>query len=163
MYAPTIDNKTLTVKDLRRPWKFLPKPYDHSGGTTLLLDDSVDKAQFQPYNHICLTGYTAARRQLDVQTRRRLLRNFSGDPTDPSYDSMLLAIVGVIEAARKQPDVAHWLATGGLRNVDVQTRELINESTGLWFDDPDVLQYWIHQGQQTLRRLDIPLIPGVVI
>lgn len=168
--------KTPTVKDLRRPWISLPEPYSHSRRTTLLLDDSVDKAQQQPNNHICLTEYTAARRKLDCQTRLRVLQHSTMDIADPSYDSILLAMVGIIEAARNQPDVAKWLATGGLRKIDTQHNPIseynatkgnqstpLNDVSGLWFDDPDVLRFWTRRGQETLSKLDIPIIPGVVL
>ncbi|KAI6111804.1 hypothetical protein EDD16DRAFT_1485281 [Pisolithus croceorrhizus] len=75
--------KTVTTKDLAKPWKFLslgisPEDVDsdtesstpnstlHSALTTLLLDDSPHKAALQPYNHVCIPEYDSPRRKLDL-------------------------------------------------------------------------------------------------
>ncbi|KIJ67390.1 hypothetical protein HYDPIDRAFT_108135 [Hydnomerulius pinastri MD-312] len=83
--------KTVTTKDLTKPWKLLPlgiSPADynerssaspppkeleessitHSALTTLLLDDSPHKASLQPYNHVCIPEYDSARRLHDLQS-----------------------------------------------------------------------------------------------
>ncbi|KAI0740156.1 hypothetical protein C8Q76DRAFT_790627 [Earliella scabrosa] len=43
-------------------------PQAHSALTTLLLDDSVRKAELQPFNHVCIGEYTAALRSKDVDS-----------------------------------------------------------------------------------------------
>ncbi|KAF9220659.1 hypothetical protein BS17DRAFT_713875 [Gyrodon lividus] len=64
------NRKTLTTKDLAKPWKLLPlgSQMIHSALTTLLLDDSPHKALLQPYNHVCIPEYDNARRQHDLQS-----------------------------------------------------------------------------------------------
>ena len=47
--------KTPTTKDLAKIWKAIP---EHSGKSTVLVDDSVLKAHLQPFNHLCLPEYT---------------------------------------------------------------------------------------------------------
>ncbi|KZV80870.1 hypothetical protein EXIGLDRAFT_755980 [Exidia glandulosa HHB12029] len=62
--AADYNRKSLTLKDLEKPWTFLAHKFAadplfaHSPKTTLLLDDSTAKAQCQPFNHLCLTEYT---------------------------------------------------------------------------------------------------------
>ncbi|KIM53305.1 hypothetical protein SCLCIDRAFT_139237 [Scleroderma citrinum Foug A] len=87
--------KTMTTKDLSKPWKLLPlglnptqieastsdlsrKVTDvamdtgtpnsiaHSALTTLLLDDSPHKAALQPHNHVCIPEYDSTRRHSDL-------------------------------------------------------------------------------------------------
>ncbi|KAI6001915.1 hypothetical protein EDD15DRAFT_1561690 [Pisolithus albus] len=75
--------KTVTKKDLSKPWQFLrldvspdtvdpetesstPNSTLHSALTTLLLDDSPHKAVLQPYNHVCIPEYDSPRRKLDL-------------------------------------------------------------------------------------------------
>lgn len=78
--------KTVTTKDLSKPWKFLPLGFSpaeldsthdaelessstlHSALTTLLLDDSPHKAMLQPYNHVCIPEYDSTRRKLDLDS-----------------------------------------------------------------------------------------------
>jgi hypothetical protein len=83
--------KTQTTKDLYKVWSQLPpvSGHDdmateekstpsngsvsetnllrHSAMTTLLLDDSPQKAHLQPWNHVCLREYDAATRNQDLK------------------------------------------------------------------------------------------------
>src|ERR1700722_6766174 len=75
------DRKTLTTKDLTKPWAFLatipshtsslldtpPLLPLHSARTTLLLDDSPHKAPLQPHNHVCVSEYDAFLRSADLR------------------------------------------------------------------------------------------------
>jgi len=75
--------KTLTTKDLTKPWNLFTSALSpveghpaglshsetiHSALTTLLLDDSPHKATLQPYNHVCIPEYGSTRRQHDLQS-----------------------------------------------------------------------------------------------
>ncbi|KAL1726944.1 hypothetical protein EV714DRAFT_218366 [Schizophyllum commune] len=55
--------KTPTTKDLAKIWKVIP---EHSGRSTVLVDDSVLKAHLQPFNHLCLPEYTLKARAADL-------------------------------------------------------------------------------------------------
>lgn len=83
LYSP--DQKTVTTKDLAKPWNLFASALGpeklgersavpsqsqntHSAFTTLLLDDSPHKAVLQPYNHICIPEYGSTRRRHDLQT-----------------------------------------------------------------------------------------------
>ncbi|KAG8836497.1 hypothetical protein FRC18_011267 [Serendipita sp. 400] len=154
--------KSPTTKDLAKPWKSLAGP--HSSKTTVLIDDSVDKAVFQPNNHICVIEYTK-------QCQLRDLRFMEGGTEEPPYDEMILALVGVLEEMRLQIDVAEWLRQGGLRQMasnrtqdEVDTdlvgrfAEMTTEDTSLpWFENGQVLKFWVTRGRQTLGHLGIPI------
>ncbi|KAI5897607.1 uncharacterized protein SCHCODRAFT_02609778 [Schizophyllum commune H4-8] len=55
--------KTPTTKDLAKIWKVIP---EHSGKSTVLVDDSILKAHLQPFNHLCLPEYTLKARATDL-------------------------------------------------------------------------------------------------
>lgn len=167
-------------------WKEYPQ---HSSKTTVLLDDSVDKAQRQPDNHICLVEYTKNVRAQDLKRHRdsALSVASSANPVsleaqalDPAFDSLLLAIIGVLDVMREKDNVSAWIHEGGLRTrgqsedsiseddlttllsrVNLEDQELTPNSTGLWFEDPEVLEYWINKGKATLEVLQIPVHAGV--
>jgi hypothetical protein len=150
------------------------------------LDDSVDKAQRQPDNHICLVEYTSKMRAQDLKQHRDSVVPAAptADPVslevralDTTFDSFLLAIVGILDTVREKDDVAGWLHEGGLRttqdsasegdlaallsNVNPEGQTSTPRSTGLWFEDPEVLKYWIYQGRATLEALQIPVHAGI--
>jgi hypothetical protein len=160
----------------------------HSSKTTVLLDDSVDKAQRQPDNHICLVEYTPKVRAQDLNRHRGSVlsvassANAEAQAFDPAFDSLLLAVVGVLDVIRAKDDVSVWVHEGGLRTrgqredsiseddltsllsrVNLEDQELTANSTGLWFEDPDVLEYWINKGKSTLEALQIPVHAGIAL
>jgi NLI interacting factor-like phosphatase len=179
-HSPCLDAKHPTIKDLTSVWKEFPQ---HSSKTTVLLDDSVDKAQRQPDNHICLVEYTSKVRAQDLNRHRDIVLSVpsSANPKaqtfDPAFDSLLLAIVGVLEVIREKGDVSAWVHEGGLRTrqhliseddlptllsrVNLEDQESTPNSTGLWFEDPEVLEYWINRGRATLEALQIPVHAGI--
>lgn len=80
-----LDQKTVTMKDLTKPWDLFASALSpetlkghsavpsqpqstHSAFTTLLLDDSPHKAVLQPYNHVCIPEYDSKRRQHDLRS-----------------------------------------------------------------------------------------------
>ena len=82
-----LDQKTVTTKDLAKPWDLFASTLGpgnaegqsavpsqpqsvHSALTTLLLDDSSHKAALQPYNHTCIPEYDSTRRQHDLRSLR---------------------------------------------------------------------------------------------
>jgi hypothetical protein len=50
---------------LAKTWAAFPM---HSAKTTILLDDSVLKAQLQPWNHLCIPEYVSRMRANDLET-----------------------------------------------------------------------------------------------
>jgi hypothetical protein len=183
LHSPWLDAKHPTIKDLTFVWKEFPQ---HSSKTTVLLDDSVDKAQRQPDNHICLVEYTSKVRAQDLNRHRGSVLSVasSANPEAQAFDlapdSLLLAVIGVLDVIRAKDDVSAWVHGGGLRTrgqredsiseddltsllsrVNLEDRELTANSTGLWFEDPEVLEYWINEGKATLEALQIPVHAGI--
>ncbi|KAG8832829.1 hypothetical protein FRC17_000583 [Serendipita sp. 399] len=122
----------------------------------------MSKAILQPNNHICVIEYTKERQRHDLQL-------IQANPRNAQYDELLLALVGILEEMRSQTDVAQWLSQGGLRRVAVDPVQnevdvverfagmSIGSDSSPWFDDKEVLRFWITRGRQTLERLQIPI------
>jgi hypothetical protein len=157
--------KVPTMKDLRKVWKAYPR---HSAQTTLLLDDSVDKAQLQSGNHICVSKYTAEIRSKDDKEYKSSLVSKS----EPVLDNeMLIAVVGILETMRTEENVSVWLESGGLRLHDVSeilalkermdSLSLENKVDTVWFDDQSVLSHWIERGRGVLNDLQISVDHGM--
>ncbi|KAI5981509.1 hypothetical protein EDC04DRAFT_2916490 [Pisolithus marmoratus] len=130
--------KSVTAKDLSKPWKSLPlddtesSSIRHSALTTLLLDDSPHKAMLQPYNHVCIPEYDSSRRKLDLDSlqlglttesrsqieyrRHGALENeqVAGQAHTEPVDATLLAVVGILDEIKRQTNVAGWIRAGGL-------------------------------------------------
>lgn len=106
---------------------------------TLLLDDSVDKARLQPFNHILVPEFDQRRAKIASQTRESQMRSEgngvtadetaahqtnddedradSVEPPAEEVDDILLQVVGVLEHARHQTNVSSWIRFGGLGDV----------------------------------------------
>jgi hypothetical protein len=114
----------------------LPKENDNSGTysdgfgygphNTLLLDDSVSKARIQPFNHLLVPEFDAARANV-VKKYKKKQSNESGkeeegEETDQEEEveepeDILLQVIGVLEHARYQKNVSSWIRFGGLGNL----------------------------------------------
>ncbi|KAG6865413.1 hypothetical protein C0991_002803 [Blastosporella zonata] len=137
---PDSQNQSPRLKDLHSVWKFTgePKCIPHSSYTTLLIDQSYDAARLQPYNHILVP--------------ERDLRH----PVEAS-DDILLCAVGILEAARGQENVAHWIRHGGLMlGKDINEAD---EQARMWWVDPKVREHWRDSGKVVLRDLKIEIRP----
>ncbi|KAF9475558.1 hypothetical protein BDN70DRAFT_864692 [Pholiota conissans] len=94
--ADDYHKKSLTLKDLEKPWAELPltqatqvkeeektsadttkSAASHSALTTLLVDDSPAKAALQPWNHLCIRDYVQAMRNMDLLVADREHRTLS--------------------------------------------------------------------------------------
>ena len=124
-----------TVKDLERCWSGLSDSLpSHSAKTTLLVDDSAQKAHLQPYNHLCVPEYTKNLRNQDmaqskkervarvaeqVQSIKLSSRPFTitkkyGCKAHSGFDTTLIAVIGVLDEIKEQTNVAGWIHAGGL-------------------------------------------------
>ncbi|KAG6850266.1 hypothetical protein H0H87_002168, partial [Tephrocybe sp. NHM501043] len=115
--ATAYDRKARTVKDMRTVWKELARngyPY-HSSYTTLLMDDSHDKARLQPYNHIVVPEYEKDLRAHDLSVLKVLQPKPNAMLKRLRFDDTLLCAVGILEVVKKQANVANWIRQGGLR------------------------------------------------
>ncbi|KAF8178060.1 hypothetical protein BJ912DRAFT_856472 [Pholiota molesta] len=90
--ADDYHKKSLTLKNLEKPWAELPftdsttaatqQPSFHSASSTLLIDDSPAKAALQPWNHLCIRDYVQGMRNLDLLVAEREARALS-QPAPP--------------------------------------------------------------------------------
>ncbi|KAJ7593425.1 hypothetical protein C8J56DRAFT_886371 [Mycena floridula] len=122
-----VETRNETIKDLDRVWNAFP---GHSTNTTILLDDSVLKAQLQPYSHICIPEYD------------KTLQNARDDNT-------LLVVIGILEGLKVESNVTSWLRGGGLT---LSTRR---EGRDPWFSHSEVTDTWRGRGREALVELGI--------
>lgn len=87
---------------------------------TLLLDDSVDKAKLQPFNHVLLPEFDRHRANKVLKLIDDLDREGKSDDSlnksVSKVDNVLLQFIGVLEHARYQVNVSSWIRFGGLGN-----------------------------------------------
>lgn len=106
---------------------------------TILLDDSENKARFQPKNHLCIPEFGAREASMFSQAKQ------SGQGLE-TVDDYLLQCVGVLDALREEPDTLERL--------------LDQYKTVLSADQPpEMHQYWSARGRAALARHAIPLVP----
>jgi len=94
--------KVQTLKDLNIPWSKLFTPSDsrrteshptsrHTAMSTLLMDDSPQKAELQPYNHLCVKEYSNVIRNRDLASLLEERARFES-PSPPSPPQLPLGI-----------------------------------------------------------------------
>lgn len=137
------DKKSQTIKDLKRVFKAFP---EHSVMSTLLLDDSFRKAQMQPFNHVCIPDYNHERRAFDLQVQE--------GTADGPYDETLLAVIGILEAAKLQSNVAAWIRAGHLN--DLKAASGADELP--WFSDKETVARWALKGKAALQMIGLEAV-----
>jgi len=148
------EGKCHKPKDLALVWTaFAHNSYDVAN--TILLDDSPEKAIYQPLNHLSIPKYDATRRQLDQVA---LFNPNSGVKVDES----LLAIVGILDSLWDAPSVPKWIFAGGLWEacgVPLSPEEHMAMDPNLpppqWFEDRSTFEAWIVRGKRALTDLGI--------
>jgi hypothetical protein len=71
-------------------------------------------------------------------------------------DETLLAVIGMLHAARLQSSIAGWLRAGAL----LQPRPR-SERGAEWFDDPALMREWACRGREAMRELGLAIEHGV--
>ncbi|KAH9035185.1 hypothetical protein EDB85DRAFT_2073481 [Lactarius pseudohatsudake] len=71
-------------------------------------------------------------------------------------DETLLAVIGILHAARLQSNVAGWLRAGAL----IQARPSL-EGGAEWFDDPALMHHWARRGREAMHELGLVVEHGV--
>lgn len=113
-------------------WKAFP---EHSMMSTLLLDDSIYKAQKQPHNHIQIPEY---------------IRQSSND-----QDTALLATIGILQELKSTTDVSSWIRDGGIVKLEGLSRD---EAQNIpWFLHPALMKHWEEKGRACLHSLGITI------
>jgi NLI interacting factor-like phosphatase len=153
-----VDEKVQVTKDLQKLWAVFPH---HTSATTILLDDSASKARFQPYNHLCVSDYD---KTMHTETKAVLEAVQAGVECSTRLDQTLLAVIGILETLREEPDVASWIRRGSLLKLasscpshteaPAATAREVAKFT-FWWEQPDAMEFWIRAGRSALQRLEI--------
>jgi hypothetical protein len=81
-------------------------------------------------------------------------------------DQSLVAVIGVLETLRKEPDIGSWIRRGSLFNVALSssshaaasvTREPRVANLTSWWEGPDTMEFWVRTGRAVLQELEINL------
>jgi hypothetical protein len=99
-HAPYSDKDVPTIKNLETVWDYFkiktePLLPPYSAHNTILVDDSLEKASLQPFNHIYVRQYDSKKRQSDLSVA------VFPDAPNFSYDVTLLALIGILEELKK--------------------------------------------------------------
>ncbi|GAW02904.1 phosphoprotein phosphatase [Lentinula edodes] len=182
--------KSITIKDLNKLWKTFSS---HSAKTTLLVDDSTQKARLQPWNHIFVKEYGHAERQSDLShlwgsshpdkkkqddvvpdvsdlfdnltlSPSVLKTSLAPPPSSDAFDSILLAVIGILDAVKYQDNVSGWLKSGGI--VLCGAEGMTGGGGGIigdrWFDTVHIVNWWANKGRAALAELNIDEVAGLV-
>ncbi|KAI9439011.1 hypothetical protein H4582DRAFT_2111288 [Lactarius indigo] len=68
-------------------------------------------------------------------------------------DETLLAVIGILHAARLQSNIAGWLRAGALRPK--------SEGGAEWFDDPARMHQWARRGRDAMHELGLVVEHGI--
>ncbi|KAH7868202.1 uncharacterized protein C8R40DRAFT_1062647 [Lentinula edodes] len=182
--------KSITIKDLNKLWKAFSS---HSAKTTLLVDDSTQKARLQPWNHIFVKEYGHSERQSDLShlwgsshpdkkkqddvvpgvsdlfdnltlSPSMLKTSLAPPPSSDAFDSILLAVIGILDAVKYQDNVSGWLKSGGI--VLCGAEGMTGGGGGIigdrWFDTVHIVNWWANKGRAALAELNIDEVAGLV-
>ncbi|KAI9451518.1 hypothetical protein BJY52DRAFT_1351994 [Lactarius psammicola] len=89
--------------------------------------------------------------QLEQQQQRQ-----RGEEEGERLDETLLAVIGILHAARLQSSIAGWLHAGAL----LQPQPRLDQGTE-WFDDPVLIREWARRGREAMRELGLVIEHGV--
>jgi hypothetical protein len=82
------------------------------------------------------------------------------------FDETLLAVIGVLHAARLQCSIAGWLRAGALLSLPPfsdsgRTTVVGDAKTGTWCDDPALVRAWASRGREAMHELGLNVEHGV--
>lgn len=145
------------------------------------MDDSVLKARLQPHNLLLIPEYSRDGIPEDPDDESEELDPPAEDSVaispDADKEEILLATIGILEEMRCQTSIPAWIRAGGFwgdktppsPEANVETLPLEKEGmesssivTLPWFEDTDVIQYWVKKARVCLIELDIPIEAGVL-
>lgn len=84
----------------------------------------------------------------------------TADGVPATFDETLLAVIGILHAARLESSVAGWLRAGAL------FQPLSEGGSGdgdakVWFDDPGLVRAWASRGREAMDELQLKVEHGV--
>lgn len=98
------------------------------------------------------------KRKRDKQQKQKELEKEDGE----GLDETLLAVIGILHAARLQSSVAGWLRAGALiQPRRSQSRQPQLERGSEWFDHPVLVRQWAQSGREAMRELGLVIEHGV--
>ena len=81
-----------------------------------------------------------------------------GDPA--TFDETLLAVIGILHAARLESSVAGWLRAGALFQPLSEGGSGDGEAK-VWFDDPGLMRAWASRGRAAMHELHLKVEHGI--
>ena len=100
------------------------------------------------------------------ETKAALEAVQAGVESPMQLDQSLVAVIGVLETLRNEPDIASWIRRGSLFNVASSRPSHATASTttepkvadlASWWEEPDTMEFWIRTGRAVLQELEINL------
>jgi hypothetical protein len=74
------------------------------------------------------------------------------DAASTTFDETLLAVIGILHAARLQSSIAGWIRAG----------PLLSERGEVWCDDPASMHAWALRGREAMHELQLDVEHGVI-
>ena len=104
-------------------------------------------------------AHMVGKRNKRKRGKERQEEQSEGDAEETSLDETLLAVIGILHAARLQSSVAGWLHAGALLRSQPQLQR--QHTTTEWFDDPVLMSEWACRGREAMSELGLAIEHGV--
>ena len=150
---------------------FLQRAEQHSTsppqeGDSALAADTHAHAQAAPSSPDAPTGNVRKRKRKKAQEQSTApVIPTAADGSPATLDETLLAVIGILHAARLQSSIAAWLRAGALflplseRGDGGSGNE--GDDTKVWFDDPVLVRAWAGRGREAMQELDLKVEHGI--
>jgi hypothetical protein len=85
-----------------------------------------------------------------------LSSHLSMNAASASYDTTLLALIGVLEELKHETNIAKWI-----KECRTELAVDCNGLSSAWYEDQTIIQYWTEKGIPAAGRLGIAIKDGV--
>ncbi|KAJ7769679.1 hypothetical protein DFH07DRAFT_915121 [Mycena maculata] len=207
--SPALYNcKTQTTKDLEKPWAAFPEhsarttlllddsvrkahlhPNNHVCVREYLQETRMRDVEL--WKNRKLSAGASKRQKQAKQAKAKSKKMQGADLSAPldalpawvlsssKYDETLLAVIGILETIKAQPDLADWIRGGGLlKETPGQLAEQAQTSRPpspdalasqmatmtlqeLWFNSEVTVGHWVAEGLHALEALQIDVVVGI--
>ena len=151
-YTRAQRNADLTALGLglapHHPQRVPPPPPPPALETAAAPDGAEEEAPSAPH-----PGKGQKRKRSKEHARRQQQQRGDEEEEGEGLDETLLAVIGILHAARLQSSIAGWLRAGALRPQSERGAE--------WFDDPALVGEWARRGREAMRELGLVVEHGV--